>query len=57
MRLMEKESWLLDFNCLPNACDVSILWLVLMVLRVGFIVRLVEQESWLLNFNCLFNIL
>ena len=35
VRLMEKESWLLDFDCLPNACDVSILWLVLMVLRVG----------------------
>ena len=34
MRKMEEESWLLDFNCLMPFY-VSVLWLVLMVMRVG----------------------
>ena len=34
MRLMAKESWLLDVNCLLITCEVSDLLLVPMVLRV-----------------------
>ena len=48
---MEHDSWLLDFNCLPNNLLCNVLWLVPLALTVG--VRKMEEESWLLDFNCL----
>ena len=35
MRKMGEESWLLDFNVFLMPFDVSVLWLVLVVMRVG----------------------